>query len=147
MAGEAFTFAFDYEPGGDFSLWLEQLSAQRDGKNVAPGRVAATFELAIVSKRIAGRVSVRHALNEFLLNQGGHIGYCVLPEFRGRGIGKRMLERGFEVTKGLGIQRVWVTCEDDNVVSRRIIEGAGGVYESSYFSVDGATLTRRYWFG
>jgi predicted acetyltransferase len=147
MASEGFTFAFGYAPGDDFSKWVALLAERRLGKNLAPGWVPASFELAIVETRVAGRLSVRHALNDFLLQQGGHIGYGVLPAFRGRGIGKRMLQRGFELTTALGIQRVLVTCDDNNAASRRIIEGAGGVYESSYGGADVKVPIRRYWFG
>src|SRR5688572_359300 len=147
MAGEGFTFAFGYAPGDDFSKWLELMAARRSGEDVAPGWVAATFELAIVDMRVAGRLSVRHALNGFLLQQGGHIGYGVLPAFRGRGIGKRMLQRGLQLTSELGIERVLVTCDEDNAASRRIIEGAGGSYESSCAGADAKAAIRRYWFG
>lgn len=147
MAGEGFTFAFGYTPGDDFPQWLELMAARRSGEGVAPGWVAATFELAIVDMRVAGRLSVRHALNGFLLQQGGHIGYGVLPAFRGRGIGKRMLQRGLQLTSELGIERVLVTCDEDNAASRRIIEGAGGVYESSHVGDGVRAPTRRYWFG
>jgi predicted acetyltransferase len=109
--------------------------------------VAATFELALVGGQVAGRLSVRHALNDFLLQQGGHIGYGVLPPFRSRGLGTRMLQRGLEHAATLGIGRVLVTCDDTNVASRRIIEGAGGVYESSYSGPDTKVPIRRYWFG
>ena len=147
MAREDFTFAFNYSPGDDFSKWTELMAARRLGKNLRPGGVAASFELAMVGMRVAGRLSVRHVLNDFLLQQGGHIGYGVLPEFRGGGIGKRMLQRGFEITAALGIKRVLVTCDENNAASRRIIESAGGVYESSYVGVDVKVPIRRYWFG
>jgi predicted acetyltransferase len=147
MAKENFTFAFGYAPGDDFSKWVALMAAHRLGQNVSPGRVAASFELAIVEQRIAGRLSVRYALNDFLLQQGGHIGYAVLPPFRGRGIGKRMLQRGLQITASLGIQRVLVTCDEDNAASRRIIESAGGVYESSHVGPDVRVPIRRYWFG
>ncbi len=147
MARERFTFAFDYAPGTDFSKWVERTASHRLGQNVPPGRVPASFELALVEGKVAGRLSVRHALNEFLLQQGGHIGYGVLPAFRGRGIGKRMLQRGLELTAALGIQRALVTCDENNAASRRIIEGAGGVYESSCVGAGLEQPIRRYWFG
>jgi predicted acetyltransferase len=147
MARENFTFAFGYTPGEDFSRWVEVVAARRSGKDVAPGWVSATFELAIVDMRIVGRLSVRHGLNDFLLQQGGHIGYGVLPAYRRRGIGKRMLHRGLELTAALGIQRALVTCDEGNLPSRRVIEGAGGVYESSYTGADVKVPIRRYWFG
>jgi predicted acetyltransferase len=147
MASENFPFAFGYAPGDDFSKWVELMAERRAGKNVSPGWVAATFELAVVGTGIAGRLSVRHALNDFLLQQGGHIGYCVLPAFRGRGIGKRMLQRGLQLTAALGIERVLVTCDEGNAASRRIIEGAGGIYESSHAGAGVQAPIRRYWFG
>jgi predicted acetyltransferase len=145
MGREGFNFAFDYTPGDDFSKWIEVLEERRLGKNVPPGWVPATFELAIVERQVAGRLSVRHALNDFLMQQGGHIGYGVLPAFRGRGIAKRMLQRGLQITRALGIERVLVTCNENNVASRRIIEGAGGVYESSYDEPGVGVPIRRYW--
>jgi predicted acetyltransferase len=147
MAKEDFTFAFGYTPGEDFCNWVEIVAARRLGMNVAPGWVSATFELAIVERRIAGRLSVRHALNDFLLQQGGHIGYGVLPAYRGQGIGKQMLQRGLQLTAALGIQRTLVTCDEDNAASRRIVEGAGGLYESSSTGADVRVPIRRYWFG
>jgi predicted acetyltransferase len=147
MASEGFIFAFGYAPNDDFSRWLELVASRRLGKGVEPGWVPASFELVIVGNRIAGRLSVRHALNDFLLNQGGHIGYCVLPAFRGRGVGKRTLQRGLEIASAHGIQRVLVTCDADNAASRRIIEAAGGVYESSYVGAGLEVPIRRYWFG
>jgi predicted acetyltransferase len=147
MATEGFDFAFDFTPGEDFEKWLELQADHRLGKNVAPGWVASTFELALVEGQIAGRLSVRHALNDFLLQRGGHIGYGVLPPFRGQGVAKRMLQRGLQRTAQLGIQRTLVTCDEDNAASRRIIEGAGGVYESSFVAGGINKPIRRYWFG
>jgi predicted acetyltransferase len=147
LANEGFVFAFNYAPGGDFSKWVNLIAARRLGESPAPGWVAETFELAVVGGRIAGRLSVRHALNEFLLQRGGHIGYGVLPEFRGQGVGTRMLQRGLQITAALGIERVLVTCDEDNTASRRIIEGAGGVYESTYEGAGLGVPIRRYWLG
>ena len=148
MAREDFTFAFDYEPGQDFDAYLAQLEENRLGRNLLPGRVrvASTFEVGLFNDRIAARLSVRHELNEFLLRQGGHIGYGVLPEFRGKGLGSACLRRGLEITSRLGITRALVTCDDDNHVSRHIIEKAGGQYESSHTAPDISVPVRRYWF-
>jgi predicted acetyltransferase len=147
MAVEGFDFAFDFTPGENFEKWLELQVDHRLGKNVASGWVASTFELALVEGQIAGRLSVRHALNDVLLRWGGHLGYGVLPPFRGQGVAKRMLQRGLQLTAQLGIQRVLVTCDEDNAASRRIIEGGGGVYESSYVGAGINRPIRRYWFG
>ena len=146
MAQEHFAFAFDYAPGQDFAAYLATLDDHRLGRNLRAGKVAASFEVGVLGARIVARLSVRHALNDFLLQQGGHIGYGVLPEFRGRGFATAALQRGLALTSSLGIPSVLVTCDEDNVPSRRTIEKAGGRYESSYLHSDGSPPTRRYWF-
>jgi predicted acetyltransferase len=146
MAQEDFVFAFDYQPGQDFRVYLAQLEDQRHGRNLRPGGVPASFELAVVEGRIAGRLSVRHTLNEVLLQRGGHVGYCVLPAFRRRGVGSACMRRGLALASSLGIESVLVTCDENNIASRRIIEQAGGRYESSDTSSTSAKPVRRYWF-
>jgi predicted acetyltransferase len=147
MAREDYAFAFNYEPGQDFNAYLGLLEDRRNGRNLGPGSVPDTFEIGLFDGNIAARLSVRHALNEFLLQQGGHIGYGVLPEFRGRGLGSACLRRGLEITSRLGLSSTLVTCDDDNPISRHIMEKAGGRYESSYIGADVVVPVRRYWFG
>ncbi len=146
MAREDYAFAFNYEPGQDFGAYLAYLEDKRCGRNLQPGSVASTFEVGLFNGRIVARLSVRHALNDLLFAQGGHLGYGVLPEFRGRGFGSACLQRGLEITTSLGIKSTLVTCDEDNAISRHIVEKAGGRYESSYTGPDVTVPVRRYWF-
>lgn len=143
MAEEGFVFATKYDPSRPFAEWLSRIQRMRD--RPGPEETGGTFEMATLDGRLAGRVSVRHWLNASLLQRGGHIGYGVLPQYRRRGLGRLLLLRGLEITSQLGIERVLVTCDEDNVASRRIIEGAGGVFESTFESADHRVPTRRYW--
>jgi predicted acetyltransferase len=63
------------------------------------------------------------------MNVGGHIGYDVRPSARQRGHATAMLAAALPVARGLGIDRVLVTCDDDNIASRKVIEASGGVLE------------------
>lgn len=146
MAAEDYAFAFNYTPGQDFASYLELLEAKQRGQRLSEGGVASTFEVGLVGGRIVARLSVRHALNDFLREQGGHIGYAVLPEFRRRGFGLAALRRGLQVAASLGIAATLVTCDEDNAESCRIVEKAGGRFESSYFGPDTTVPVRRYWF-
>jgi predicted acetyltransferase len=56
-----------------------------------------------------------------------------------------LLQRGLQITHSLGIRQALVTCDADNLASRRIIEAAGGVYESDYLQPGVSVPTRRYW--
>lgn len=86
-----------------------------------------------------GRIAIRHELNDFLLDVGGHIGYDVRPSRRRVGHATHMLVRSRTWALALGIDPALVTCDDDNVGSIRVIEGAGGVLQ------DVRGVKRRYW--
>ena len=88
-------------------------------------------------------IDLRHRLNDFLAEYGGHIGYSVRPDERRKGYAKAMLRMVLKEAKARDLQRVLITCDDDNVASARTIEANGGVFERKT-SLDGEVL-RRYW--
>jgi predicted acetyltransferase len=75
---------------------------------------------------LVGFLHLRHTLNEWLFEQGGHIGYSVRPAARRRGHASRALALGVSAAARLGIDRVLVTCDVGNDASRRTIEAGGG---------------------
>ena len=76
-----------------------------------------------------GRIAVRHRLTPHLRDTGGHIGYDVRPSARRRGHATAMLRAVLPVARDLGIGPALVTCDVDNVASRKVIEANGGVLE------------------
>lgn len=139
-------FLHHYGDGMSFRRYLEVLEDQERGVNLAPNHVPSTFLFAFDDERIVGRVSIRHRLNDFLLRAGGHIGYAVVPEFRRRGYATAILGLALGIAHDkLGIDRVLVTCDDDNVGSIRTIENNGGVLENIIRPPDVDKPTRRYW--
>ena len=88
---------------------------------------------------VVGFLALRTRLNEWLLNEGGHIGYSVRPSRRRQGHASRALGLALRRSAELGIDRALVTCDDDNDASARTIERNGGVYE------DTRNGKRRYW--
>ncbi len=86
-----------------------------------------------------GRIAIRHTLNDFLLEVGGHIGYDVRPSRRREGHATAMLRAALPWARDLGIDPALVTCDEDNTASIRVIEAAGGVLE------DVRGIKRRYW--
>ena len=139
-------FLHYYEEGFAFKRYLEVLDEQGRGINLQPNFVPSTFLFAFVEARIVGRVSIRHALNAFLERVGGHIGYAVVPEFRRRGYATEILRQSIEFARTrLGIHRILVTCDEDNVGSIRTIEKNGGVLEDIVTGPDLSKPKRRYW--
>jgi predicted acetyltransferase len=140
------SFLHYYEEGMSFRRYLEILAEQERGIRLPGGHVPTTFLFAFVSDRIIGRVSIRHHLNARLERTGGHIGYVVVPEFRGRGYGTAMLRLALEICRDrLGLQRILVTCDEDNIASARTIEKCGGVLENVLCGPELEKPKRRYW--
>jgi predicted acetyltransferase len=144
LGKEGFTFGFNYEPGGSWDAYLQRLDGQRRGEGLPAEFVPTTFLVADVAGRIVGRASIRHELNESLLIEGGHIGYAVLAEHRRRGYATEILRQSLVVVRALGVERVLVTCDDDNLGSATVIERCGGRFDSVNKAEDGHAV-RRYW--
>jgi predicted acetyltransferase len=127
-----------------FSAWVRRLANERDTALApAEGRVHADYWWIVEDQTYLGAITLRHALNAFLLRAGGHVGYGLRPSARGRGLAAWALRSILPRAQQLGLARVLVTCEDANVASARTIEKAGGVLEDIRQTELG--VTRRYW--
>jgi predicted acetyltransferase len=103
------------------------------------GRVANSHFWIADGDDLVGFLHLRHALNDFLLEEVGHIGYSVRPSRRREGHASRALALGVVEAVRLGVERVLVTCDTDNLASAATIERNGGVLE------DVRHGKRRYW--
>jgi predicted acetyltransferase len=139
-------FLHGYDEGMSLQQYLTVLAERQRGENLPANHVPATFLFAFEGRHIVGRVSIRHALNPYLEQVGGHIGYVVVPEYRRRGHATEILRQALQISRHtLGLRRVLVTCDDDNIGSIRTIEKNGGVLENTVSGPDGGTAKRRYW--
>ena len=140
------TFLHYYDEGMPFGRYLDLLAAHARGEQLPAGHVPSTFLFAFAGARIVGRTSIRHTLTPDLERVGGHIGYVVVPEFRRRGVATEILRQALLLARnGLGLSRLLVTCDDDNVGSIRTIERNGGVLEDVVAGADVGKPKRRYW--
>ena len=133
-----------------FRVWLDGLADQARGV-VPEGLVPATAWWVVErdsfaetgdrgdSGRLVGVIHLRHRLNDFLLREGGHIGYAVHPAHRRRAVASVALGLVLGECRARGIDPVLVTTDADNVASARVVEKAGGVLE------DVRDGKRRYW--
>ena len=116
------------------------LLEQSDHATALPeGRVHSDYWWMVEDEEFVGYLAIRHELTDLLLQEGGHIGYAVRPSRRGRGHATRALALALGRARELGLERVLLTCEEDNTASARTIERNGGVWE------DSRRGRRRYW--
>ncbi len=139
LAADGFEFLLDLQAGEPWADYVARINGYARGENLPDGYVPMTYLVAVVDGAVVGRTSIRHALSDFLLNVGGHIGYGVRPAHRRRGHATEILCQSMAITEALGIRENLVTCDDDNVGSAAVIERAGGVLE------DVRNGKSRYW--
>ena len=92
---------------------------------------------------IIGMIDIRHCLNDFLLQAGGHIGCGVRKSERKKGYAKQMIKLALEKCKKLKIEKVLITCNEDNIASEKSIISCGGILEDIR-TVDGKNY-KRFW--
>lgn len=143
LAAEDFEFLF-LPAGGTWEEFLDRMRRDAAGIDLPPGWVRGEFLVAELDGEPIGRTSLRYELTSFLREVGGHVGYAVAPEHRRRGYATQILRLSLDRLHAASVDRVLVTCDDDNIGSARVIERCGGVLEDVR-EVPGAAPKRRYW--
>jgi tagatose 1,6-diphosphate aldolase len=77
-------------------------------------------------KMYMGQLSLRIGSTEHIEMYAGHIGYTVDPPYRGRKYAARSCRLVFPLAAQHGINPIWITCNPDNIPSRRTCEIIGG---------------------
>lgn len=103
----------------------------------------STYFLTDDAHHLYGVLSIRHRLNDDYFMYNGHIGYKIHPAYRHQGYGKEILKQGLKKAFELGLDKVLITVNEDNIYSIKIIEHYGGILENKVFKTDGYIL--RYW--
>ena len=123
-----------------YEEWLEENIQAEAGLNIPENWVPA---IQLVSFDVAGQalgfLNLRLRLNDYLLENGGHIGYSIRPSERGKGYAKESLRQGLQVAKEKNIKKALVTCSTENPASRAVIVANSGVFEDVRNGVE------RYW--
>ena len=126
-------------------VWLEELKKRSCEDTVPEGLVPSSTYLGVREKDnyIVGMIDIRHYLNEYLTQVGGHIGYGVRKTERNKGYAKQMLKLALEKCKELKIKKVLITCDEDNIASEKVILSANAKLEDIR-NVDGENK-KRFW--
>jgi tagatose 1,6-diphosphate aldolase len=115
------------EPGrlvdGDLDLVLVEEYRGDPARGLVP---SYRFEMRLVGMgKHVGNVDLRIGNTHDLIMYGGHLGYSVLPRHRGNRFAARSCVLLLPLAREHGMERLWITCNPDNVASRRTCEILG----------------------
>lgn len=140
IANEMRAHATTWHTAAGFAAYVDNLRTQSREDYPRPAHfVPSTTWWYLDGNDYLGRVALRHRLNAKLSEIGGHIGYDVRPTARRRGYATAMLRGVLTYAAAMGIESALLTCDEDNIGSRKVIEACGGVYD------DSRQGKRRYW--
>ncbi|MDY4668669.1 MAG: GNAT family N-acetyltransferase, partial [Oliverpabstia sp.] len=125
----------------DFEQYLEDLETREAKDGLVPD--STFFCLDEERNKIVGAVNIRHYLNEYLLAHGGHIGDGIRPSERRKGYATQMIGLALEECKKLGIKKVLMICDKDNIGSAKSIIKNGGALENE--TTQNGNTEQRYW--
>ncbi len=130
----------------DFEDYIKDINDLSSGIGLPEGYVPSTeWWLINTNADILGTVRLRHRLGEMNYPEGGHIGYDIAPSYRRQGYGKAILQLSLSKAREIGLKRVLITCDFDNIGSKKIIEYNGGILENSIISKVTSKEILRYW--
>lgn len=96
--------------------------------------------------RIIGTINVRWNLTEEMKRFGGNIGYGIRPTERRKGYNKINLYLGLIEAKKLGLDKVMLDCDVNNLGSSKTMQALGGTLERTEIDPYDGILTSVYWF-
>lgn len=131
----------DHSNFDEYVIKTKEREIPRDPKYV-PSSVFYAYD--VDRDIMVGAVSIRHYLNDSLLFEGGHIGDGVRPTERRKGYATKIISLALDECRKLNIDKVLITCNSDNIGSKKSIINNGGVYENEVIDDDGY-IVERYW--
>lgn len=92
------------------------------------GVPAYSFSMHAPRGEYMGRISLRVGWSEDVIRYAGQVGYAVEPTYRGHHYAARACRLIMPLAKQHGMTSLWITCQPDNIPSRRTLESLGAEY-------------------
>lgn len=105
---------------------IPELINHSKGIGLPDGYVPDTYYFLWDNDKIVGLFKIRHYLNEALAKGPGHIGYGILPEFRGKGYATKGLKLAIDKCKEIIPEdEIYFSVHKDNPVSLKVQQNNG----------------------
>ena len=129
-----------------YEEWLKDCEADKTIEMINPNWSNCTNYLLVdENNHVYGFSQLRHSLKGNLVNIGGNIGYVIRPSERKKGYATIQLQLLLDKAYELGLDKVLVTCRDNNIGSRKTIEKCFGEQDTSVPSRYPGIMELRYW--
>lgn len=131
----------------DMADWYNWICNAESPETCPPNWVPDTQFICVRRSdgRIVGMLDIRHELNEACLNLFGNIGYSIRASERRKGYATEQLRLAKEICRGMGMKRILVTCDKENLASAKTILHNGGVLENEVVDERNGEVLQRYW--
>jgi predicted acetyltransferase len=140
--------------------YLAKLLNMKNGFDLAPSySIPRTSLWILVNGQVVGDVVINHFLKDEAARRGinipgyslgqdhysSHIGYQIKPAERSKGYATKALSLALNYCRGnLKIEKVAISCNSDNLGSKRIIEKNGGV-QTTPFITESGDVKLKFW--
>ena len=124
-----------------FDLYLNNLETLEKEKTKVDSQVY--FCLETKTNKFIGAVTIRLTLTDELLLRGGHIADGIRPSERNKGYGTKLVSLALNKCKELGLNKVLMVCDKDNIPSSKTIIKNNGILENE-IKIENQII-QRYW--
>lgn len=112
----------------NFFSFLKEVENKKSG--IGNNGIKEIFYFAIEDDKIVGHASIRlnPEIDSDTYKFSGHIMYGVIPSKRKLGYGSKICKLLIEKMVAMGYEEIIITCNNDNIGSKKIIANNGGKF-------------------
>lgn len=113
----------------EFKAWLIKSNNVANGIGLKEWMVPQNIYWLYINGVPVGIGKIRHYLTDKLREEGGHVGYAIIPSQRNKGYGKILLSMLIDCAREMKINRLLLTVQNHNIASIKVALSNGGRIE------------------
>ncbi len=128
----------------DYAGWVKKCIADMDIINLPSNTVPSMTYLYMIDDHILGMCRLRLGDNKSTTGDTGHISFSIRPTERNKGYGTDMLNNALKAFRAVNLNRIFITCDDNNVPAIKVIESNYGILKDKRYSERYDNMLRQY---